>query len=121
MTLPGVEFELFTSSFCGACARTRGVLASALRYLPGATIAEHAVESEPDLAEAAGIEATPTVILRDRAGTELFRATGVPTIHQVLTAAVRATDQVPNEPAHEHPREAARPAVPVIASRPGAP
>ena len=36
------------------------------------------------------IDATPTVIIRDSSGAEVFRATGVPTVPQVLTAAVRA-------------------------------
>ena len=41
-------------------------------------------------AEADGIRITPTVIIRDADGVEVFRATGVPTLAQVLVAAAKA-------------------------------
>jgi len=88
-----MRFELYTSSFCGACAQTRAILSRALPLVPGARMSEHSVESEPDRAEAARIVATPTVILRSADGAEVLRATGVPTIDQVLSAAVRALDR----------------------------
>lgn len=87
-----VEFELFSSSFCGACQQTRAVLTQANRLIEGSRVDEHMVESEPALAERRDIDATPTVIIRSAGGTEVLRATGVPTINQVLTAAVRALD-----------------------------
>lgn len=85
-----VELTLVSSSFCGACARTRAVLAEAARFLPDATVSEIDIAHDPDAAEKLGIEFTPTVIIRDSAGAEVFRATGVPTVPQVLTAAVKA-------------------------------
>lgn len=85
-----MELTLVSSSFCGACARTRTVLAEAARFLPDATVTEIDVAQDPDAAERLDIRFTPTVIVRDSAGKEVFRATGVPTIPQVLTAAVRA-------------------------------
>lgn len=85
-----MELTLVSSSFCGACARTRSVLADAVRFLPDATVTEIDVAREPDAAEALDIRATPTVIIRDGSGTEVFRAAGVPTVPQVLTAAVKA-------------------------------
>ncbi|WP_144876840.1 thioredoxin family protein [Microbacterium sp. 1.5R] len=85
-----VELTLVTSAFCGACARTRSVLAEASRYLPGATITEIDVARDPDAAEALDITSTPTVIIRDAAGVQVFRAEGVPTVPQVLAAGVRA-------------------------------
>lgn len=88
-----VEFELFTSSFCGACRQTRAVLDQAARVLADAAVVERAVESEPERAEAQHIEATPTVIVRGPDGAEVFRASGVPNIHQVLVAAVRALEK----------------------------
>ncbi len=88
-----VEFELYTSSFCAACAQTRSVLTRALSLIPGARMTEHAVESEPDLAESVRIVATPTVIVRSAAGDEVLRATGVPTVDHVLRAAVQALDR----------------------------
>jgi len=85
-----MELTLVTSAFCGACARTRSVLAEAAKYLPDATITEIDVAREPDAAEALDIRFTPTVIVRDASGTQVFRAEGVPTVPQVLTAAARA-------------------------------
>ena len=85
-----MQLTLVSSSFCGACARTRSVLADAARFLPDATITEIDVARDPDAAEALDIRFTPTVIISDDGGTVVFRAEGVPTIPQVLTAAVRA-------------------------------
>ena len=85
-----MELTLVSSSFCGACSRTRAVLDDAVRFLPDATITEIDVAREPDAAEALEIRFTPTIIIRDDAGAEVFRAEGVPTVPQVLTAAVKA-------------------------------
>jgi protein-disulfide isomerase len=41
-------------------------------------------------AEVDGIRVTPTVIVRSEDGTEVFRAEGVPTLPQVLTAFAKA-------------------------------
>ena len=85
-----MELTLVTSAFCGACARTRAVLADAVRFLPDATVTEIDVARDPERAEALDIRFTPTVIISDAAGDVVFRAEGVPTVPQVLTAAVRA-------------------------------
>ncbi|WP_449407603.1 glutaredoxin domain-containing protein [Microbacterium maritypicum] len=85
-----MELTLVSSSFCGACARTRAVLHDATRYLPDATLTEIDVAADPEAAEALDIRFTPTVIIRDGSGAEVFRAEGVPTVPQVLTAAVKA-------------------------------
>ncbi|GGM40861.1 glutaredoxin family protein [Microbacterium saperdae] len=85
-----MELTLVTSAFCGACSRTRAVLAEAVRFLPDATVTEIDVAHDPDAAEALDIRFTPTVIIRDGSGAQVFRAEGVPTVPQVLTAAVRA-------------------------------
>ncbi|MGM7669075.1 glutaredoxin domain-containing protein [Microbacterium sp. A93] len=85
-----MELTLVTSAFCGACSRTRAVLADAVRFLPDATITEIDVAQDPDAAEALYIRATPTVIVRNAAGIQVFRAEGVPTVPQVLAAAVKA-------------------------------
>ncbi|MFG6401170.1 thioredoxin family protein [Microbacterium sp. P04] len=94
---PEIHFELFTSSFCGACHQTRSVLARAQQLLPTLTVTEHDVAFEPDLAEERDIAATPTVLVRSANGEEILRASGVPTLDQVLTAAARALDSVPAE------------------------
>jgi thiol-disulfide isomerase/thioredoxin len=85
-----MELTLVTSAFCGACARTRAVLNDAARFLPDATITEIDVARDPDAAEALDIRFTPTVVIRRTDGETVFRAEGVPTVPQVLTAAVRA-------------------------------
>ena len=85
-----MELTLVTSAFCGACARTRAVLSDAVRFLPDATVTEIDVARDPERAEALDIRFTPTVIISDAAGDVVFRAEGVPTVPQVLTAAVRA-------------------------------
>jgi len=88
----GVSFQLFTTSFCGACRQTRAVLDEAVRLLSGAAVSEHDVAFEPGLAESLDIRSTPTVIMRDADGSEIHRAVGVPTIRQVLVAAAKALD-----------------------------
>lgn len=85
-----MELTLVTSAFCGACSRTRSVVAEAIRYLPDATVTEIDVARDPEAAEALDIRFTPTVIISDASGAVVFRAEGVPTVPQVLTAAVRA-------------------------------
>lgn len=85
-----MELLLVTSAFCGACTRTRAVVAEAVELIPGATFAEFDVARDPDEAEALDIRFTPTVLIRDDAGIEVFRAEGVPTVPQVLVAAARA-------------------------------
>ncbi len=85
-----MEITLVTSAFCGACTRTRAALADAARFLPDAHITEIDVANDPDAAEALDITYTPTVIIRDAAGAQVFRAEGVPTVPQVLAAAARA-------------------------------
>lgn len=92
MTAAALSFELFSSSFCGACRQTRAVIERARRLLPGTTLVEHDIAREPDLADERAIEATPTVILRNARGAEVMRATGVPTVDHLLVAAARALD-----------------------------
>jgi hypothetical protein len=85
-----VELELYTSAFCGACAHARAVLAQAERLIPDATVTEFDVVRHEDRAVAEDITATPTVIVRDAGGAEVFRASGAPTLAQVIVAAAKA-------------------------------
>jgi hypothetical protein len=78
--------DLYSSSFCGACTATRAVLEDAARLVPAATIVERNVASEPAAAAEEDIRSTPTVIVRGEGGAEVFRAEGVPTLPQVLSA-----------------------------------
>lgn len=82
--------ELYSSAFCGPCRSTRAVLHRAAQLVPTTTVVEVDVADEVARAEAAGITTTPTVLVRDGAGVEVFRATGAPTLPQVLLALDRA-------------------------------
>jgi len=55
-------------------------------------LSELVVAFEPDLAEELDIAATPTVIVRNGEGREVVRASGVPTMDQILRAAALAMD-----------------------------
>jgi thioredoxin 1 len=87
-----IRFELFTSAFCGACQATRNVLGEVTRLVPDSEVIEHDVASEPDYSEAHNIDFTPTIVVRGLGGTEVFRASGVPTVNQVLAAAALALE-----------------------------
>lgn len=85
-----VIVDLYTSAFCEPCHLTRAVLADAARLVPSAQIVERDVVAFEAQAEVDGIRVTPTVIVRDTDGLEVFRAEGVPTVPQVLTAFAKA-------------------------------
>lgn len=81
---------LYSSSFCGACARTRSVLEDVTTLVPDrAVLREVNVAAAPDESERRAIVATPTTVLTLPDGTELARAAGVPTAPQVLTLLAR--------------------------------
>ena len=69
---------------------TRKVLADVSVLVPSARIAELDVVRDSDEAERAGIRSTPTVVVLQDDGTEVFRAEGVPTVNQVLVALAKA-------------------------------
>ncbi len=103
-----MEFVLFTSAFCGACAATRAAVTDAVKLIPGATLAEFDVALAPDEAHAQDIRSTPTVLIRDDDGGVVFRAEGVPTVSQVLVAAARTLPDG-NRPHGLPPSETRRP------------
>ena len=80
----------FSSNFCEPCMVTRKVLAEVSTLVPSARIAELDVVRDSDEAERAGIRSTPTVVVLQDDGTEVFRAEGVPTVNQVLVALAKA-------------------------------
>jgi thiol-disulfide isomerase/thioredoxin len=87
------EVTLYSSSFCGACTATRLTLERAEALL-GDRVAwsEVNIADAPDLVESLDISATPTVVIRGAGGAEVMRASGVPTMDQVLTAIAAALD-----------------------------
>jgi protein-disulfide isomerase len=85
-----MQLELFTSAFCEPCMQTRAIVAEAVRLVPEMAVTELDVARNMDAAEAEGIRSTPTIIVRNENGTEVFRAAGVPSLQQVLVAAAKA-------------------------------
>jgi thiol-disulfide isomerase/thioredoxin len=88
---PVMELTLYTSAFCAPCVRARSVLREAGKLLAKASIREVDVPSHLAESEEAGIASTPTLVVR-RDGTEVFRASGVPSVQQVLAAAALALE-----------------------------
>ena len=85
-----VIVDLYTSAFCEPCHLTRAVIADAVRLVPAAQVVERDVVAFEEQAEVDRIRVTPTVIVRNADGLEVFRAEGVPTVPQVLTAFAKA-------------------------------
>ncbi len=81
-----MHLTFYSSAFCGPCAQTRAVLERVTELVPSVHVTELDVVRAEEQAERENIHMTPTVILSDDVGTELFRASGAPTINQVLTA-----------------------------------
>ena len=69
---------------------TRKVLGEVSVLVPSVRIAELDVVRDADEAGRAGIRSTPTVVVLQDDGTEVFRAEGVPTVNQVLVALAKA-------------------------------
>ncbi len=95
-----LSVTLYTSSFCGACTAARATAARAAELL-GDRVEwrEVNVADAPAESERAAITATRTVVIRASApgaaaaeaapvsdAPELFRASGAPTVPQLLTA-----------------------------------
>lgn len=83
----------FSSAFCQPCRATRRVLAGVAALVPGVAHTEVDAESRLDLVRGMGVERTPTVIILDRDGREVRRATGVPRRSEVLAALAEAMDR----------------------------
>ena len=86
-TVADLEFVIYTSR-CGACRLTRERIELVVDAVGRGRVGWREVDviSDPEDAEADGVDRTPTVILLLADGTEAMRASGVPTIEQVLTA-----------------------------------
>ncbi|MFB2585212.1 glutaredoxin family protein [Herbiconiux liukaitaii] len=86
-----LSVTLYSSSFCGACTSTRQTL-DRIAPLVGERVEWHEINvaDDPAASEAAGITATPTVVITGADGTERMRASGVPTAEHVLHALAAA-------------------------------
>ena len=87
---PEVKLLFFSSAFCDPCIHTRAVVEKVAQLVPAATIVELDVARDEKEAKRAGIVSTPTIVVIGADNTEVFRAQGVPTINQVLTALAQA-------------------------------
>jgi len=85
-----VNLDLYTSAFCDPCIITRSVIADVQRVVPAVVVRELDVAREENLAREVGIRSTPTIVVRNESGDEVFRAEGIPTINQVLVALAKA-------------------------------
>jgi thioredoxin 1 len=87
-----MQLELWTSAFCAPCAAARRVVSEASRLVTGLAVTEHDVAFEIDRADQLDIRSTPTIIVRNASGDQVFRSPGVPTRDQPLVALARAVD-----------------------------
>jgi len=82
-----LTITLYSSSFCGACSATRHTLSRAAELLGDRIVLREVnVADDAARAEEAQISSTPTVVMHSPEGAEVMRATGAPTLNQVLTA-----------------------------------
>ena len=81
-----MKVELYTSAFCGPCHAARTVVAEAEALVPALVVDEADVVARPDEAEARDVTSTPTIVVLDARGDEVFRAAGVPRLDQLLGA-----------------------------------
>ncbi len=85
-----MKLLFFSSAFCDPCIHTRAVLEQVGALVPAATIVELDIARDEAEAKRAGILSTPTIVVLGPDNVEVFRAEGVPTINQVLSALAQA-------------------------------
>ena len=85
-----MNVDLYTSAFCEPCMITRSVLGEAGKLVSAMNLVEHDIVKHESEAERLGIRSTPTVIISDGNGAEVFRAEGIPSLNQVLVALAKA-------------------------------
>ena len=83
---PGPDLTLlqFSTAFCGPCRTTRALCADVARTVPGVRHLEIDAESHLDAVRALDIWRTPTVLVIDRDGAIVSRASGAPSRAQLL-------------------------------------
>ena len=85
----------FSTAFCAPCRPTRQILAQVADMVDGVTHVEIDAAARMDLVQRLRINSTPTVLVLDRDGAIVKRATGLPRKADVIAAlgtAVRAED-----------------------------
>ncbi|MBB4779658.1 TlpA family protein disulfide reductase [Streptomyces rapamycinicus] len=81
----------FSTAFCQPCRATRRLLAEIAGTMPGTAHVEIDAEDRLELVRRLGILRTPTVLVLDRAGRVVGRASGQPRRAEVLAAIGEAT------------------------------
>jgi hypothetical protein len=81
---PDVTLLQFSSAFCGPCRTTRALCADVARTVPGVRHREVDAEAHLDAVRALDIWRTPTVLVIDRDGAVVSRASGAPSRAQLL-------------------------------------
>ncbi|MEU9860091.1 thioredoxin family protein [Streptomyces sp. NPDC047971] len=80
----------FSTAFCQPCRATRRTLSEVAEMVEGVGHVEIDAEERLDLVREMGIERTPTVLVLDRAGRIVVRASGQPRRADVIAALGRA-------------------------------
>lgn len=81
-----VTLVQFSSAFCQPCRATRAVLDQVVTMLPDVRHVEVDAESHLDEVRALRVMRTPTVLIVDRAGRVVRRASGQPRVADVVAA-----------------------------------
>ncbi|GAA3658305.1 hypothetical protein GCM10022420_039600 [Streptomyces iranensis] len=81
----------FSTAFCRPCRATRRLLAEIAGTMPGTAHVEIDAEDRLELVKRLGILRTPTVLVLDRAGRIVGRASGQPRRTEVMAAIGEAT------------------------------
>jgi thiol-disulfide isomerase/thioredoxin len=81
-----VTLVQFSSAFCAPCRATRRVLTQVTELLPAVAHVEVDAEQHLDAVRALNIRRTPTVLIVDRSGAVVRRASGQPTKADVIAA-----------------------------------
>ncbi len=87
-----MQLDLYTSAFCEPCHRAREVVAEAQRLVPALQVTERDIAAHQALAAELGLTSTPTTIIYSADGSEVLRASGVPTLPRLLTALAQSLD-----------------------------
>jgi len=87
-----VTLVQFSSAFCAPCRATHRILADVAGMVDGVTHVEIDAESNLELVRRIGILRTPTVLVLDRTGHVVTRASGQPRTVDVIAAVGRAVD-----------------------------
>jgi len=82
----------FSTAFCGPCRPTRRLLADIAGAVPGAAHVEIDADDRLELVRRLGILRTPTVLVLDRTGRVVGRASGQPRRAELMAAIGKATD-----------------------------